>query len=89
MKKKNTFFLSKMEQVSSGFSERYLLDPTRFRAELDEYKRYIKSMLELIGAGEKSSDFSEEILDFSTQIAKVRDRNYVYTRLFTLIDDRK
>lgn len=28
-------------------------------------------MLELAGAGEKSSDLANEILDFSTQIAKV------------------
>lgn len=66
-----TFFFLKMEQVSSGFSERYLLDPERFQSELEEYKKYIKSMVELIGAGERSSEFANEILDFSTQIAKV------------------
>lgn len=60
-----------MEQVSAGFSERYLLDPVRFQSELEEYKKYIKSMVELIGAGKRSKEFSEEILDFSTQIAKV------------------
>jgi predicted metalloendopeptidase len=61
-----------MEQVSPGFSERYLLDPQRFQSELQEYKKYIKSMVELIGAGEKSNEFAEEILEFSTRIAKVR-----------------
>ncbi|XP_011500775.1 PREDICTED: neprilysin-11-like [Ceratosolen solmsi marchali] len=60
-----------MEQVSPGFSERYLLDPQRFQSELQEYKKYIKSMVELIGAGEKSSEFAEEILEFSTRIAKI------------------
>ncbi|KAJ8686861.1 hypothetical protein QAD02_022655, partial [Eretmocerus hayati] len=60
-----------MEQVSPGFSERYLLDPQRFKSELEEYKTYIKSMVELIGAGERSSEFAEEILGFNTQIATI------------------
>lgn len=60
-----------LEQVSPGFSERYLLDPQRFQSELDEYKRYIKAMVELAGAGNKSTSFANEILDFSTKIAKV------------------
>lgn len=60
-----------MEQVSPGFSERYLLDPQRFQSELNEYKKYIKSMVEMAGAGNKSGSFANEILNFSTQIAKV------------------
>ncbi|XP_014207208.1 neprilysin-4-like isoform X2 [Copidosoma floridanum] len=61
-----------MEQVLTGFlSERYLLDPQRFQTEIEEYKKYIKSMVELIGAGERSADFAEEILEFSTKIAKI------------------
>lgn len=61
-----------MEQVSPGFSERYLMDPQRFKSELEEYKRYVKAMVQLAGAGEKSNDFAEEILEFSTKIAKAR-----------------
>lgn len=60
-----------MEQVSPGFSERYLVDPERFQSELTEYKKYIKSMMELAGAGNQSEAFAEEILEFSTKIAKV------------------
>ncbi|KAG7199393.1 hypothetical protein KM043_014024 [Ampulex compressa] len=60
-----------MEQVSPGFSERYLLDPVRFRSELLEYKKYTKAMVELAGAGDKSLGFANEILAFSTEIAKI------------------
>lgn len=60
-----------MEQVSPGFSERYLLDPRRFQSELMEYKKYIKSMVELAGAGNMSANYANEILEFGTKIAKV------------------
>lgn len=60
-----------MEQVTPGFSERYLLDVQRFQSEVLEYKKYIKSMVELIGAGERSAEFADEILDFSTKVARV------------------
>ncbi|XP_033207207.1 neprilysin-4-like isoform X2 [Belonocnema kinseyi] len=60
-----------MEQASPGISERYLLDHLRFESELTEYKKYVISMLEMAGAGEKSSDLANEILEFSTQIAKI------------------
>lgn len=60
-----------MEQAPPGFSERYLLDPSRFQSELSEYKKYIKSMVELAGAGNKSTTFADELLEFSTEIAKV------------------
>lgn len=64
-----------MEQVSPGFSERYLLEPQRFRSELTEYKKYIKAMIELAGGGNKSLGFANDILDFSTKIAKVGKRD--------------
>ncbi|XP_024936954.1 neprilysin-4 isoform X2 [Cephus cinctus] len=60
-----------MEQVSPGFSERYLLDPQRFQSELGEYKKYITAMVQLAGAGAKSSDFADELLDFSTKLAQI------------------
>ncbi|XP_076238295.1 neprilysin-11 [Calliopsis andreniformis] len=62
-----------IEQVSPGFSERYLVDVQRFQSELNEYKKYIKSMVELAGAGNKSEAFAKEILDFSTEIAKIME----------------
>ncbi|KAK0158820.1 hypothetical protein PV328_009769 [Microctonus aethiopoides] len=60
-----------MEQISPGFSERYLVDPNRFKSELNEYKRYVKAMVELAGVGNKSMAFADEILEFSTNIAKI------------------
>lgn len=36
-----------------------------------EYKKYIESMIELAGAGNRSSEFANEILNFSTNIARV------------------
>lgn len=63
-----------MEQLSPGFSERYLLEPRRFHSELTEYRKYIKAMVEIAGAGNMSANYANEILDFSTKIAKVSCR---------------
>ncbi|XP_046737853.1 neprilysin-4-like isoform X2 [Diprion similis] len=60
-----------MEQVSPGFSERYLLEPSRFQSELKEYRKYVTSMMELAGAGNKSAAFANELIVFSTEIAKI------------------
>ncbi|XP_034947043.1 neprilysin-4-like [Chelonus insularis] len=60
-----------MEQVSPGFSERYLLDSGRFSSEINEYKRYIKAMVELAGINDNSTEFANELVDFSTSIAKI------------------
>lgn len=60
-----------MEQASPGFSEGYLLDPRRFQLELMEYRKYIKSMVELAGAGNMSANYANEIIEFGTQLAKV------------------
>ncbi|XP_046465759.1 endothelin-converting enzyme 1 isoform X1 [Neodiprion pinetum] len=60
-----------MEQVSPGFSERYLLEPSRFQSELKEYRKYVTSMMELAGAGNKSAAFANELIGFSTEIAKI------------------
>ncbi|XP_043588923.1 neprilysin-4-like isoform X1 [Bombus pyrosoma] len=60
-----------IEQTSPGFSERYLLDSSRFQSELMEYKKYIESMIELAGAGNRSTEFANEILNFSTNIARI------------------
>ncbi|XP_076284124.1 neprilysin-11 isoform X2 [Lasioglossum baleicum] len=60
-----------MAQVTPAISERYLLDPQRFRSEINEYKRYVKDTVELAGIGNKSVAFANEILDFSTKLAKI------------------
>jgi len=36
-----------------------------------EYKKYIKSMVELAGAGNMSANYANEILEFGTKLAKV------------------
>lgn len=56
-----------------GFSERYLLDSTRFQSELNEYKKYVQAMVELAGGGNRSADFANEIVEFGTEMAKVGD----------------
>ncbi|XP_063227769.1 neprilysin-4-like [Bacillus rossius redtenbacheri] len=38
------------DQISPGISERYLLDPARFRTELTEYRRYIEDMVRVFEA---------------------------------------
>ncbi|PSN34745.1 Neprilysin-11 [Blattella germanica] len=65
-----------VDQVSPGVSERYLLDPVRFKTELAEYRRYIRDMVQVFLNHQNSSDevaskFADEILDFSTKIAKL------------------
>ncbi|KAL0132369.1 hypothetical protein PUN28_000269 [Cardiocondyla obscurior] len=60
-----------LEQISPGFSERYLLEPQRFESELMEYKKYVKSMVELAGAGNMSTNYANEIIEFSTKLAKI------------------
>lgn len=60
-------------QVSPRVTERYFLDPQRFRAELNEYKRYVKNMVELAGAGNESVAFANEIFEFSTRLARTMD----------------
>jgi len=60
-----------MEQVTPIFNEHYLLDPSRFQSELKEYRKYIKSMVETVGAGNMSANYANDILEFSTKVAKV------------------
>lgn len=67
-----------MEQVSPGFSERYLLDPKRFQSELTEYRKYVTSMMELVGAGNKSAEFANELIEFITEIAKVKVFHFLF-----------
>uniref|UniRef100_A0ABD2WUN0 Peptidase M13 N-terminal domain-containing protein n=1 Tax=Trichogramma kaykai TaxID=54128 RepID=A0ABD2WUN0_9HYME len=63
-----------LEQVSPVLPDRHLLDQERFKSEIDEYKKYAKSMLELAGVGKRSGEFAQEIVDFSTQLAGVSER---------------
>ncbi|XP_049862497.1 neprilysin-4-like isoform X1 [Schistocerca gregaria] len=72
-----------VDQVAPGISERYLLDPARFATELSEYRRYVRDMVHaferrLDNRVEPEDDmqafaegFADEILTFSTQLAKI------------------
>jgi len=75
-KKKKGKKYFQMEQVTPIFNEHYLLDPSRFQSELREYRKYIKSMVETIGTGNMSTNYANDILEFSTKVAKVNYLNH-------------
>ncbi|KAJ9597235.1 hypothetical protein L9F63_011909, partial [Diploptera punctata] len=65
-----------VDQISPGISERYLLDPVRFKSELTEYRRFIQDMIQVYQQHVNDSDQSaaklaDEILDFSTKLASI------------------
>ncbi|XP_033332700.1 neprilysin-11 isoform X2 [Megalopta genalis] len=60
-----------LAQVLPEISERYLRNPQHVRSELNEYKRYMRNMVELAGMGNKSAAFANEILDFSKKLAMI------------------
>ncbi|XP_025834762.1 neprilysin-4-like isoform X2 [Agrilus planipennis] len=60
-----------IEQVSPGFKERYLLQPDKFSSEIKHYKNYIVSMVATYTNRTMVQEFAEDVLNFSTEIAKV------------------
>ncbi|RZB40619.1 endothelin-converting enzyme 1-like, partial [Asbolus verrucosus] len=60
-----------IEQVSPGFGDRYLLQAEKFSAEIKNYKKYITQMLRAYTNFTGAEYFAEDIVNFSTQIAKV------------------
>ncbi|XP_017772763.1 PREDICTED: endothelin-converting enzyme 1 [Nicrophorus vespilloides] len=60
-----------IEQVSPGFGERYLLQPSRFRQEIKNYKNHVASMMNAYTNSTDGHAFAEEIVAFGTEIAKV------------------
>lgn len=60
-----------VEQVSPGFSERYLLQPEQFSHELEQYHKYIKSMLSIADKDGDAGQFADDIIDFSKKLAKI------------------
>jgi hypothetical protein len=60
-----------IEQVSPGFGERYLLQAEKFSTEIKNYKKYITQMLRAYTNFTGAEHFAEDIVNFSTQIAKV------------------
>lgn len=60
-----------IEQVSPGFSDRYLLQPEQFSHELEQYHKYIKSMISIADNTSDAGQFADDIIDFSKKLAKV------------------
>lgn len=67
-----------IEQVSPGFGERYLLQAEKFSMEIKYYKKYITQMLKAYTNFSEAEHFAEDIVNFTTQIAKVGEifRNF-------------
>ncbi|XP_061706650.1 neprilysin-4-like [Cydia pomonella] len=60
-----------VEQVSPGFSERYLLAPEQFAHELEQYHTYIKEMISLADPPTNATEFADDIVAFSKSLAKI------------------
>ncbi|CAB3241292.1 unnamed protein product [Arctia plantaginis] len=60
-----------IEQVSPGFSDRYLLQPEQFSHELEQYHKYIKSMISIADNTTDAGQFADDIIDFSKKLAKI------------------
>ncbi|XP_063929574.1 neprilysin-4-like [Zophobas morio] len=60
-----------IEQVSPGFGEKYLLQAEKFSTEIKNYKKYITQMLTAYTNFTGVEYFAEDIVNFSTHIAKV------------------
>ncbi|KOB64487.1 putative Endothelin-converting enzyme 1, partial [Operophtera brumata] len=62
---------AEIEQVSPGFSERYLLRPEQFAHELQEYRKYIRAMITIADPETDADEFADGIVDFSKALAKI------------------
>lgn len=60
-----------IEQVSPGFGEKYLLQTEKFQSEIENYKKYITQMLRAYSNITGTEKFADDIVNFSTEIAKV------------------
>ncbi|XP_059061160.1 neprilysin-4-like [Achroia grisella] len=60
-----------IEQVSPGFSDRYLLQPEQFAHELAQYHKYIKDMITIADPDTDAAKFADDIVNFSKSLAKI------------------
>ncbi|XP_050681594.1 endothelin-converting enzyme 1-like [Leptidea sinapis] len=60
-----------LEQVTPGFSERYLLQPEQFAQEISQYRTYIREMITVMDPLTNASVFADDIIDFSKALAKI------------------
>lgn len=67
------FVLNQLQQTSPSWSgfEIYLRDPVRFKTFVDAQRHYLRGMLKLGGAGNKTDQYTTELMDFMTALAKV------------------
>ncbi|KPJ17112.1 Endothelin-converting enzyme 1 [Papilio machaon] len=60
-----------VEQVSPGFSERYLLQEQQFAHELAQYEQYIRDMVSIADPDVDAQLFADDIIAFSKSLAKI------------------
>ncbi|XP_013161761.1 PREDICTED: endothelin-converting enzyme 1-like isoform X1 [Papilio xuthus] len=60
-----------VEQVSPGFSERYLLQAQQFAHELAQYEQYIRDMVSIADPEADAQRFADDIIAFSKSLAKI------------------
>ncbi|XP_047519759.1 neprilysin-4-like [Pieris napi] len=60
-----------IEQVTPGFSERYLLQPEQFGQELEQYRKYIKEMITIVDPDTDAEKFANEIIETSQSLARI------------------
>lgn len=58
-----------IEQVSPGFSDRYLRQPEQFAHEIEQYHKYIKSVINIADAEADAEKFANDIIDISKKLA--------------------
>ncbi|XP_026491729.2 neprilysin-4-like [Vanessa tameamea] len=58
-----------VEQVSPGFSDRYLRQPEQFAHELEQYHKYIKSVVAIADPEVDAQKFADDIIEFSKKLA--------------------
>lgn len=65
------FIVNQIEQVSPGFSEKYLMKPDIFSNEIEQYRKYISAMVSTFDPNVIADEFANDIVKFSTDLAQV------------------
>ncbi|XP_045764028.1 neprilysin-4-like isoform X2 [Maniola jurtina] len=60
-----------VEQVTPGFSDRYLRQPDQFAHELGQYHKYIRAVIEIADNDTDAESFADDIIKFSTDLALI------------------
>lgn len=78
------FIVNQVEQVSPGFSEKYLMKPDIFSNEIEQYRKYISSMVSTFNSSVDADDFANDIVNFSTSLSQVT--YFIYLNFIVRID---